>query len=338
MIKKKILLIRLDKIGDLICTLPVDQLDTLKDYEIHWVISKGLGYILDSSVDPRSYTELDKSKPQEAENKLTELIDQFKPDIAVAFYSPWWILYNLWKKRVPLRVGVKSQWASFLFLNKKLRQRRSEAIKHEADYNFELIQFALDQKVNSPTPILQLKLNTESCVLRDYKLTPQSYFVIHPGMAGSALNWTSQNYILLIHQILTQSNTDFIVITGTSIDEPWIQPLRKDFEMNERVIFLQNKLTSKDLLYVLNESKGVVAPSTGVLHLAASLGVKTVGIYSPIQVHKKIRWGARGAKVRLLQPDVKCPEKFTCRGNQCSFFNCMNLIQVENVYRSLVEV
>lgn len=45
--KKKVLLIRLDKIGDLICTLPVDQILDPSYYDITWVVQKGMGTIVD---------------------------------------------------------------------------------------------------------------------------------------------------------------------------------------------------------------------------------------------------------------------------------------------------
>ena len=57
---KKILLIRLDKIGDLICTLPADQVLDESVYDVTWVVQKGLGSIVDLGTKHRNYIELDK--------------------------------------------------------------------------------------------------------------------------------------------------------------------------------------------------------------------------------------------------------------------------------------
>ena len=48
-IKKKVLLIRLDKIGDLICTLPADQILDSSAFDVTWVVQKDLGQLLNLS-------------------------------------------------------------------------------------------------------------------------------------------------------------------------------------------------------------------------------------------------------------------------------------------------
>jgi ADP-heptose:LPS heptosyltransferase len=48
----------------------------------------------------------------------------------------------------------------------------------------------------------------------------------------------------------------------------------------------------------------VIAPSTGVLHLAASLGTVSVGIYSPRRVEHPRRWGPKGIHTVYLVPQV----------------------------------
>ena len=92
---KKILLIRLDKIGDLISTMCVDQADFIKDQEVHWVIQKGLRFIPDNAVPTRKFTELSKENSSESFTQLRQLIRDLKPDIAVSFQSPWWVNFAL---------------------------------------------------------------------------------------------------------------------------------------------------------------------------------------------------------------------------------------------------
>ena len=50
-------------------------------------------------------------------------------------------------------------------------------------------------------------------------------------------------------------------------------------------------------------ARSVVAPSTGVLHLAAALGVPAIGIYSPLKVEHPRRWAPRGPRATFLVPD-----------------------------------
>ncbi|MEN0059029.1 MAG: glycosyltransferase family 9 protein, partial [Bdellovibrio sp.] len=55
---------------------------------------------------------------------------------------------------------------------------------------------------------------------------------------------------------------------------------------------------------VLGAAKAVIVPSTGIAHLAASLGTPVIGLYSPVRVQHPRRWAARGPQVKILMPPV----------------------------------
>ena len=308
----KVLLVRLDKIGDLVSSLPIDELSIFQTHTLHWAIAKGLGPIVSAATPSRKFTEI------QSQFELTALIQQFQPDVAITFFAPWWAGWELFKARVPLRVGRASQWHSFLFFNQRLRQKRSLSEKHEVEYNRELVEFGLNTKCDQPTPILKLHAETNRHLLEKFDLQSDRYFVVHPGMAGSALNWPTEKYNQLISKLI-ESRT--VVVTGTAADEPFIAPIRSQWQENPKVRFLQNKLNMSELLSILKTSAGVVAPSTGVLHLASSLEVNAVGIYSPILAHHPKRWGPRGSGKYILPTNDK-PD-------------CMNEISVESVLNLL---
>jgi ADP-heptose:LPS heptosyltransferase len=162
--------------------------------------------------------------------------------------------------------------------------------------------------------VLSLTAPSLRHLFEKYGFRSQEYFVVHPGMAGSALNWPTNHYVTLIEKLKAEKQ---ILITGTAGDEAWIAPLRARFEKDSRVLILQGDLSIDELLFVLKNSAGVIAPSTGVAHLAASLGVPTVGIYSPIASQHPRRWGPRGQRAQFLLPDVPAdfdPKTVTLEG------------------------
>ena len=303
---KKVLLIRLDKIGDLICTLCVDQVSFLRDCEVQWVISKGLSFVPENADPKRSFLELSKEDWKTSLKTLRAFIRDFKPDIAVSFQAPWWVNFALWAEGIAVRAGVKSQWHSFLFLNRGLRQRRSQATMHEADYNKELLAHACEASpATEATPVLRLMAPSCPGLLEKHQLVPKEFIVVHPGMAGSALNWPIPNYLQLIAELADKIQ---VVVTGTSADEPWLKEIKEKFKHNPRVLILQNRLNTKELLLILKNAKAVVVPSTGVAHIAASLGTPVLGIYSPVRVQHPRRWAARGEKVQIFMPEGHDPE------------------------------
>jgi ADP-heptose:LPS heptosyltransferase len=295
---KKLVLIRLDKIGDLICTLPVDQVIDTNEYEITWIVQKGLGELVDLGGRRRKYFELDKKKPKQSAQQLAEILKKIQPDIAISFQAPWWVNFEIFKARIPTRSGVKSQWHSFLFLNKGLRQKRSLAIKHELDYNLDLVLETLNQKPSREFLFFEIPIPINQDVLKKFNLEFQKYVVVHAGMMGSALNWKQAQYIDFINQQLQLSKK--IVLTGTESDEPYLNEIKKEFSQNPQVINLQSKLNLKELIQVLAHSEFVLAPSTGVAHLAASVGAKVLALYSSVRVHHPRRWGPRGPNVQVF--------------------------------------
>ncbi|MGZ3796074.1 MAG: glycosyltransferase family 9 protein [Pseudobdellovibrionaceae bacterium] len=303
---KKAVFIRLDKIGDLICTLPIDQAPELKDWEITWVISQGLSFIPEHAVPKRRYIELDKKNPSEARQKFAQLLQELKPQVAISIQAPWWVNFLLWKNKVPQRIGVLSKWDSFLFLNAGLRQKRSQAVKHEADYNFDLVRrIFTSQTLAAKAPVLKLKAVPQPATLETYQLEAEKYFVVHPGMAGSALNWSIPHYLTLVEALASRGK---VVLTGTPADEPWLKEIKAKFRNHSQVLCLQNKLDAQQLLYILEQAAAVFAPSTGVIHLAASLGTPVYGFYSPVLVQSEKRWGPRGpGPIHLFTPPKEAP-------------------------------
>lgn len=295
---KKAVFIRIDKLGDLINTLPADQLQAAKDLDITWVVSSGVKSLISRAVPERKFITIDPQNGKLAFRELVKILKDIRPDVSVVFYAPWWATLACWWARVPFRAGRLSQWHSFLFLNRGTRQSRSASEMHEAEYNCELVTKAF-HKPSEPAPTLKLDIALNKHLLEKFALQSKNYVVVHPGMAGSALNWPQSKYNSLIEK-LTQTTT--VVITGTTMDAPYLTELRPRWEKHPQVRWLENQLDFDNLLRILKMAKAVVAPSTGVAHLAASLDTPIYAIFSPLKVHSAKRWGPRSNSVTILEP------------------------------------
>lgn len=298
----KVCLIRLDKIGDLVCTLPVDESPALEGADVHWVVSKGLGFIPRNSVPVRKFSEWPRLTSWQNFWAFYLFLRQEKFDLAVSFQAPWWVSKALLLARVPVRAGVRGQWHSFIYLNRTLRQRRSLASQHEADYNADLLNFALnDQSGRRPTPVLKMAApGVATDFWLQHHLTKGQYAVVHPGMAGSALNWPQKNYVMLVRELAKNRQ---VVITGTTADESWLTEVRAGLAGCENIHWEIGTLSPEQLLNILAGAQFLAAPSTGVAHLAAALGRPVLAFFSPLRVQRPQRWSPRGPVVHVLMPD-----------------------------------
>ncbi len=316
---KTILLIRMDKIGDLIVTLPVDAL--FPNQKVVWFITQGVDFIPQNSIPERTFFSFSKSFSLQNFKTFVKTIKIIKPDAAVVFHGPAWVGVALWVAGVKVRVGVWSKLTSFLFFNKGVRQKRSISDRHELAYNLDLIEKGLGISGQDIKTLPKLKLQAPNSDILEKLSLKKPYVVVHPGMAGSALNWPVAKY-----QSLIESISQTVVITGTQMDRPWVLPLYENLKHKSNIVWCHEKLNLNELMTVLKNSSALVAPSTGVIHIAASLGVPVFGIYSPRRVETPTRWGPLGDHVEIFMPDPNDGQNTA---------DVMNSIQVETVYKAL---
>jgi ADP-heptose:LPS heptosyltransferase len=85
-----------------------------------------------------------------------------------------------------------------------------------------------------------------------------------------------------------------------------------------------------DLMSFISQADGLVACSTGVLHLAAALNKFVVGLYSPMRPIHPGRWKPIGKNANYLVLDKDCN---ACRrSRECA---CVNEITVEQVRQKI---
>lgn len=301
-----VVLVRMDKIGDLVLSLPADELPIFAQAKKHWFISSGMEFIADHASPPRIYTAFKKWWSWAEFCRMIRLLRQLKPQMVIVLYAPWWVGLAALLARVNVRIGRLSQWHSYLFFNYGVRQSRSQSQHHESMYNTLLIESALHKlncKVNSPPPSpLQLVSAANPKLLAKYDLQAKKYIVVHPGMFGSALNWPLPHYVELVQKLVNHSK---VVITGTQGDRDIILKLKAQLKTQTNIIWSNEQLSPEELLSLLQLAQVVIAPSTGVLHLAASLNTPCVGIYSPRQAESVVRWGPRGKQVTTLSAPLE---------------------------------
>lgn len=257
-------------------------------------------------------------------------------------------------KRVALRAGLKSKWQSFIFLNKAVRQSRSLVSMHESDYNLNLLSsldiiYKSSERIGLAPEIFISKTDrSKSFELYKKDLAEAGIeyrsetIVIHPGMTGHTLNWSSRNYARLISKLEREQPGRFnFVISFTPGDENFLTGLRSQLEKEEykfvkKIVhfFDGSKRGLSDYMAFLSGVDLFIGPSTGTTHIANTLGVKMIGIYSPIRVQSVLRWGPfkRNEQTKIIVPDVVCGEQFDCAGKICPYYECMLKIEIEDVY------
>jgi ADP-heptose:LPS heptosyltransferase len=151
--------------------------------------------------------------------------------------------------------------------------------------------------------------------------TTEQIICLHPKSQGSAKEWPMSNYIALANMLL--ENNKVVCFTGTANEG---QLFRDQIPKHERCFDTTGQLSIDQLCWLITISEGLVACSTGPLHIAGLLNKKAVGLFSPKKPIHPGRWRPLGNKSTTLVYDENC---VTCQANKPC--NCIEQITPETV-------
>ncbi|MGL5905007.1 MAG: glycosyltransferase family 9 protein [Cetobacterium sp.] len=310
---KKIIIARTDKIGDLILSIPSffmvrkmypDAEITLLVRDYNYNIVKNLPYI-------NRVVQIDRYRQKE----LLEKIEYFNADVFIALYVDDFVMQLARASKAKVKIGPLSKLKSFFTFNKGVLQKRSKSIKHEAEYNLDLIK-KLDKKLFEErfeinTGIFLDSSNIESAdkFFKDNNIGDK-VLVVNPFMGGSAKNIKDEEYAQLLSKVMGRVNGLDIVITAHISDEErglnLIQKIGK-----ERVYLFANGGELLNIGAVINKSKVYFGGSTGPTHIAGSLQKSIVALYPKKPTQSPTRWGVFGnSDVTYIVPDTNAKENY----------------------------
>ncbi|MGL6066974.1 MAG: glycosyltransferase family 9 protein [Cetobacterium sp.] len=310
---KKIIIARTDKIGDLILSIPSffmvkkmypDAEITLLVRDYNYNIVKNLPYI-------DRVLQIDRYRQKE----LLEKIQYFNADAFIALYVDDFIMQLAKASKAKVKIGPLSKLKSFFTFNKGVLQKRSKSIKHEAEYNLDLIK-KLDKKLFEErfeinTGIYLDKTNIESAekFFEDNKIG-KKVLVINPFMGGSAKNITDEQYAQLIKKVIKKQVDLDVVITAHILDEE--RGLSLIEKIGEKKVFLfANGGELLNIGAVISKSKVYFGGSTGPTHIAGSLQKSIVALYPKKPTQSPKRWGVFGNNdVSYIVPDENSKENY----------------------------
>ncbi|MBC6606284.1 glycosyltransferase family 9 protein [Hymenobacter sp. BT188] len=206
---------------------------------------------------------------------------------------------------IPTRIGTRNRWFHWLTCNRLVALSRRHSLLHEAQLNLQLLSPLSAIKADLPlaeVAVLSKLQPTEPLggnfrQLLEARKTGQLNIILHPSSRGSAREWGHDHFATLAHLLHQAGHRVFI--TGTAADGEMLRPW-----LTEHAAALSADLTGQlslpQLLAFIHATDGLVAASTGPLHLAAALGRHALGIYPPLRPTDPGRWAPLGPYAEYL--------------------------------------
>ncbi len=337
------LVVRDDRIGDLVLTLPAIEALARGGDEITLLASAANADVVVD--DPRIARVV--VLPERGWPRLrgfAGLLRRGRFDRAFFFRSRWPLGWIAALFRVPSRVGPLAN-VDGLSYTVRPRQHRSICDRSEADYSLELVRLAGAgapdaSEAGGGEPRTRLHVPE---VLRERArrwigselgaaASARPLVAIHPGSGGSSRNWSAAHYRSLVRELARAGDVVPIVTAA-----PAEAALAKEVAAGATPAALVHVGWAGALAHaaLLAEMSVVVSGSTGTMHLAAAVGVPTVSLFAPIRASSPARWGARSPDARFLIPPV--PDCERCIGLECPWWDCMDRIGVDRVVSAVRE-
>jgi heptosyltransferase-3 len=332
----RILVVRTDRLGDVILTLPMLALLRTRypDAYLGMLLSRYTGEIVRNHPHVNVLLWNDEGgQPRPAADIVREIRAQRFDTVFLVHPTPRlaWIMV---RAGIQVRIGTGYRYYSVLFTH-RVFEHRKDARHHELEYNLRLLS-ALDPSisVDGVTPEFGIVLPPEAMRTVDSLLSEKGvaseepFVVLHPGSGGSAREWPLDRFGALGGRLARDRGVRIIVTGGRGEDA---SVSRVVAAAGDRAVPLCGVLTLPELAALYARASLVVANSTGPLHLAAALGTPVVGIYPQLTPMSPARWGPYTEKKRVLVPDAPADCRLCGNGERCV---CLESITIDQVYEA----
>lgn len=324
---KHILISRVDNIGDVVLTLPLaGVLKQQFDVKITLLARDYVRAIAENCEHIDAFESWDNLSSLPKKEAILK-IQSWHIDAVIHAFPKKEIATLMYQARVPLRIGTGRRIYHWLTCNKKIYFSRAKSDLHEAQLNLKLLSgFAeCERDLNELAHFVGLNVDKALPIVFSEKIkTDRFNLIIHPFTNGNTREWPVFNFVKLIQSLPADSIQVFI--TGSQKEREKIE--KEMMPYCSQAINLSGSCDLNLLLKFIVNCDGLIANSTGPLHLAAVLGIHTLGLFPATKGMDVNRWKPLGNKTEVLIADPHCQNKICVNKRDCI---CMQSISVDQV-------
>lgn len=294
---RKILIVRTDRIGDVVLSTPAMRAvrQTFPEAEIHLLVSE---YTKDLVIGNKSL------------DSVVTLGNVLEDDYDLAIALQPGCLPNklAYASGARWRVGYTGQGGAF-YLTHKIMDDRAVRPRHEVESALEVVA-----AVGCATSNVSLDISTTqkgesfangflaSCSISSADLL----VVIHPGSRQEYIRWTTSGFAAVADMLVAERRARVILIGGKT-EGGLVDEVARKMSCTPCLLIGSDLM---DLVSVIKRAHLFIGSSTGPMHVATALGIPTVAVFtSGHPLDSFVAWGPRGPHTRT----VSCKSKDECR-------------------------
>ena len=297
---RRIIVSRTDRLGDVVLTLPLLGLlgQRWPDAEIIPLVRRYARPIVEASEHVHAVLEWPEHGSA-SDDERARLLRDAGADTILHVFPRREVANAARDAQIPRRIGSARRWFHWLTCTERVNVSRKRSLLHEAQLNLKLSQPLLGNTDFSLSQLLPYIGLTRTAALPEPLAarlrTGRTNVLLQPLTGGTVPPWPLERWKALTEALGADRFRFFV--TGTSAEgralRPWLDSLGAHVED-------ATGLGLAELLAFTRASDGLVAASTGPLHIAAAVGVPALGLYPARSNPLLARWQPLGARAEII--------------------------------------
>ncbi len=305
---KKILLISLSNIGDIILTLPA--LSVLKKEFPQAAIDVMAGpngrEIFRNHPFTAAFIEYNKfAKLQEKQNMIRNLRK-----------NKYGLIVDLRNSLLPLLIGSRYRTSVINSVSKRPAHKKQQHLLRLKNLGLDIDNAPFCFYISGKDREFVLSLLSSLNIKRPF-------VVVNPGAKSHIKRWTKEGFGSVCDRIINELGLDVLMV-GDTQDKKIIAEIAA--LMKSKAVDLSGRLSLCQLGALIQQAKLLITNDSAPMHVAASLGAKTLAIFGPTDPKK---YGPTHDGSIIIRKELSCApcEAAQCREN----YECMKLISADEV-------
>ena len=337
---KNILIVRLDKIGDLVLSTPAIKAvhDAYPNSHITVLVRPYAREIVEGNPYVNEIITYDKAGGEKGFLKNIRFILNLRKkrfDLALILHPKNRTHIFLFLAGIPERVGYDKKLG--ILLTKKIPHIKQYGLKHEIDYTLDLLRYVgIEPKDKSlHVPIKKESEKKISDIFTKNGISGTDLVIaIHPGSSCPSKRWRVEHFAKVGDLLALNYKAKIVIMAG---------PKDKGFGdktaelMKSNPLNLSGKTTIADLASILKRSNLFISNDSGPVHVACAVGTPTIAIFGRNDRGlAPARWRPVGEHDIALHKDIGCEP---CLSHNCKKgFACLEAISEEEILQAAEKI
>ncbi len=337
---KKILIARLDRIGDVVLSTPVIKAlrDAYPDSHIAMMVRPYAREIVEGNpyLDEVIIYDKDRDHKGIAGNyKFIQKLREKKFDIAIILHPTNRTHMVLSLAGIPERIGYDKK-AGFL-LTRRIPHTKQFGMKHEIDYTLGILKYVgIEPSTRSLyMPINALCERKIEDILKENRVKDSEIIIaISPGASCASKRWSIENFAEVANGLAERYSARIVIISG-HVDKHFGDGLAS--LITAGCINLSGKTGIGDIASLLKRARLFISNDSGPVHIACAVGTPVIAIFGRNDRGlSPERWGPSGKRDQALHKSAGCD---ICYAHDCKVgFKCLGSIKPEEALEAAEKI